>query len=272
MKYELESSRDEPVVLLGTELIYGHRAKWCEASWRPLKLSVLRQRQFFSYDEKKTYPVLLWLSGGGFTNIDRNVWAPELAWFAKRGYAVISIDYGVTALSRFPEQMEDIKLAIRYLRAHATELALDTEHMFIMGESAGGYLSALTGLSNEMDCWDKGEYLEYPSTVNGVISFYPVVENIEKELHFEPRPLDFEEYPALPSLVSTDCPPFLIFHGDQDSCVDVNQSYRLYNALQKKNIPSNLYVIRGAEHADFAFFQPEIKQIVLEFLNDNCKI
>ena len=136
MKYELESSRDEPVVLLGTELIYGHRAKWCEASWRPLKLSVLRQRQFFSYDEKKTYPVLLWLSGGGFTNIDRNVWAPELAWFAKRGYAVISIDYGVTALSRFPEQMEDIKLAIRYLRAHYKELALDTEHMFIMWESA----------------------------------------------------------------------------------------------------------------------------------------
>ena len=271
MKYELESSYEEPVILLGTEIVYGHRPKWCEGSWRTLKLSILRQRQFFSYDEVKSYPTLLWLTGGGFTNIDRNVWTPELTWFAKRGYAVISIDYGVAANSRFPEQVEDIKLAIRFLRAHASELALDTRHMCIMGESAGGYLSALVALSSNTHCWDRGEYLEYSSSVDAAISFYPVVENIENELHFEPRPLDFKEYPALTSLMDFNCPPFLIFHGDKDSCVDVNQRYRLYKALQERNITSDLYVIHGAEHADFAFFQPKIKKIVLNFLDNICK-
>lgn len=77
--------------------------------------------------------------------MDQNVWTPELAWFAKRGFAVASIDYSVTARAKFSNQIEVVKLAIRYLKAHAEELGLDPQRFVAMGESAGGYLAALVG-------------------------------------------------------------------------------------------------------------------------------
>lgn len=261
MKYELESKRDEPVVLLGSEIVYGQRPLWCGASWRPLRMNLMRSRQFFPYDERTTLPVILWLTGGGFTNHDRNVYTPELAWFAKCGYAVVSIDYSVTALTRFPEQLEDVQLAIRYLREHAAEYGLDTDHMVIFGESAGGYLSLLTALAGQH---------ETAGGVCAAAAYYPVVSPRMEELNFAPYPPDMDRYPALETLVDPSTPPMLLMHGDSDTAVHLQQSERLYDALQANGVQSDLYVLHGAEHADAAFFQPQIKQILLDFFNHAC--
>lgn len=258
MKYELESVRDESVVLLGSEIVYGQRPLWCNASWRPLRMNLLRTRQFFPYDERSTLPVILWLTGGGFTNHDRNVYAPELAWFAKRGYAVVSIDYSVTPLTRFPEQLEDVQQAIQYLCEHAAEYGLDTEHMVIFGESAGGYLSLLTALNDRS---------KKPYPIRAAAAYYPVVSPRMEELNFPPYPADIEEYPSLETMVTPEAPPILLMHGDGDTLVNLRQSDRLYDALQANGVHADLYVLHGAEHADAAFFQPHIKQIVLDFFN-----
>ncbi|EOT30597.1 hypothetical protein [Enterococcus saccharolyticus] len=110
--------RDKPVINLLPKIVYGHRMEGSNAVYRPLSLSLMRPRMSFPYDEKHTnLPVIIWLFGGSFSAMDRNVWTPELAWFAKRGYAVASIDYSVTARAKFPDQIEDVKLAIRYLKA-----------------------------------------------------------------------------------------------------------------------------------------------------------
>ena len=105
MRYDWKVPSEEPVVTLGSEIVYAQRVEWCGATWRPLCLSLMRTRQFFYYDREETLPVVLFLCGGGFSNVDRNVWMPELAWFAKRGFAVVSVDYSVTSRTRFPMQM-----------------------------------------------------------------------------------------------------------------------------------------------------------------------
>lgn len=67
---------EQPVVCLGSELVYGYRKDWCKATYRPLRLSLMRSRQCFSYDKKTVLPVILFFCGGGFVMVDRNVWMP----------------------------------------------------------------------------------------------------------------------------------------------------------------------------------------------------
>lgn len=269
MRREIRVEAKEKVISLGSSIVFGNRVEWCGATWRPLELSLMRSRQFFDYDERETLPVIVFFCGGGFTNMDPNVWAPELAWFAKRGYAVASISYSVTARTVFPMQIEDAKLGIRWLRAHAEELGIDPDRMIAMGESAGGFLCSLVGLTGHDSPYDVGEYLEYSSAVQGVVPFYPVTDSsrfsVDPEL-VPPRP-DNTPLPVLPELVKDDAPPFLFLHGTADSQVPPVQSEYLYNALQEKGIRSELYILEGAEHADAPFFQPEVKQIILDFMD-----
>ncbi|MDD3337075.1 MAG: alpha/beta hydrolase, partial [Eubacteriales bacterium] len=160
MKQTVQFPVKDHVVTLAADIVYGQRQEWCEAKYRQLKLSFMKPRCHYPYDVPSTYPLVVWICGGSFIEVDRNVWMPELVDLVRHGYAVASVEYSVTSLTRFPQQLEDIKQAIRFLRAHAEELQIQPEHIAIMGESAGGYFSALTALTNHDKRYDKGEYLE----------------------------------------------------------------------------------------------------------------
>ena len=283
---KIKMHRQKPVINLIPNIVYGHRVEGSNAVFRPLSLSLMRPRMSFPYDEvQKNLPVIIWLCGGSFSAMDRNVWVPELAWFAKRGYAVASIDYSVTARAKFPDQIEDVKLAIRYLKAHAEELGLDPHRFVAMGESAGGYLAALVGATANTREYDKGEYLKYSSRVKAVVPWYPLV-SVPAFLAELPRPslmrfrlreaiheltqinvpLDALNYPDVTKFISGQTPPFLILHGDADTIIPVSQSQLLYEALTAAKIPAEFYIFEGAEHADAPFTQEETKQLILDFL------
>lgn len=269
MIHRMQQTAAEKIITLTDDIVYGHRMEWCGSVWHPLKMSLMRPRQHFSYDEPVVLPAIVWLCGGGFTEMDRNVWIPELTWFAKRGYVVACVEYSVTARTRFPMQLEDIKLAIRWLRAHAAEIGIDPERIFVGGESAGGYLSALTGLTGERRAYDRGEYLNYSSAVKGVIAFYPctVMSEIEMEPEQTVFPPDTHRYTDLPGLVDENTPPFLLLHGTKDSQVPISHSERLYEALESKGKRAEFYIFEGAEHADAPFYQESTKKRILDFMN-----
>lgn len=90
-------------------------------------------------------PVLLWLCGGAWLDMNKDVWMPEMVAFAKAGYTVVTAEYRLTHEAKFPAQIEDVKAALRYLRAHAAQFNIDPLKFAVMGESAGGYLTALAG-------------------------------------------------------------------------------------------------------------------------------
>ncbi len=278
MKHTIQIESAEKVIGLGSEIFYGNRVEWCGATWRPLRMSLMRSRQFFYYDEPETLPVIVFFCGGGFTNVDHNVWMPELSWFAKRGYAIASVEYSTTARTRFPMQIEDAKLAIRYLRAHAKDYNIDPDRLVCMGESAGGYMSGLVALTGKDSPYDVGDYLDYSSAVKGAVCYYPGTDMKARKPKPTPPdpsgpvpPPDRLSYPSLPELVTPDSPPFLFLHGTADSQVPLEQSELLYDALQAKGIRSDLYIVEGAEHADAPFFQPEMKEIVIRFVDSLLK-
>lgn len=250
--------------MLADEVVYQQKPYWCNSSARRLSLSFLGPRRHFPWDKPApARPLIVFLCGGGFTSQDRNVWIPELTWFAKRGYAVAAVDYSTQPHTRWPEQIIEVKTAIRFLRAHAEEFHILPDKIAIMGESAGGYLASVAALTGEAGKWDVGDHLEVSSAVQAAVPWYPPAD-LGK---LGSARAGQESFPALTKKVTPAAPPFLILHGTTDSMVPAEQGEMLYSALETAGVPADLILVEGADHSDEHFIQPQIKEEILAFLN-----
>ena len=99
-------------------------------------------------DGSSLRPALVVVHGGGWRGGDkrRGQWARIPAEYARDGYVAISVNYRLTGEAPWPAQIEDVKAAVRWLRAHATEYRVDTGRIGAYGNSAGAHLVSLLGL------------------------------------------------------------------------------------------------------------------------------
>src|SRR5947209_12678438 len=95
---------------------------------------------------ERPLPLIIWVHGGGWQNGSKAGGGPALR-MAGRGYAVASINYRLSGMATFPAQIEDVKAAVRFLRANARKYNLDPDRFGAWGGSAGGHLVALLGTS-----------------------------------------------------------------------------------------------------------------------------
>ncbi|PRY18378.1 alpha/beta hydrolase [Kineococcus rhizosphaerae] len=97
-------------------------------------------------------PVVLYLHGGGWAAGDRR-WVgaqPGATVFAEltgAGFAVAALDYRLSSEARWPAQLDDVRAAVEFLRTRAPELGIDATRIGVWGESAGGHLALLLGVS-----------------------------------------------------------------------------------------------------------------------------
>ena len=96
-------------------------------------------------------PVIIRFHGGGFSAGQKE---PEESGTAAkailaRGYALAAVNYRLSGEAPFPAGTRDAKAAVRWLRAHAAEYGLDTAHFAAWGESAGGYLAVMLGVTGD---------------------------------------------------------------------------------------------------------------------------
>jgi len=182
--------------------------------------------------------------------------------------------------------LQDVKAAIRYLKAHADRFRINKEQIGVMGESAGGYLTCMAALDND-PALDVGEYLEESSKVQAACPWYPPTdlsafpcESAEKcassaeslLLGFNSMLNKEKAYQSSPvSKVTKDAPPFLIIHGNCDQVVPYVQSETLYGLLEKKDCDVTLLTLDGADHADIQFFQDEVWNRIAEFFHEKLK-
>ena len=98
-------------------------------------------------------PLLIFVHGGGWNSGDARQgggfsdFPGVLAALAAKGYVVASVNYRLSGEAHFPAALQDVKAAIRWLRAHADEYGIDTSRVAVWGEEAGGQLAALAGTS-----------------------------------------------------------------------------------------------------------------------------
>ena len=228
------------------------------------------------------WPVLAYVHGGSWMHGDKTEAIMFVDRMTSQGYLLVSINYRLYPEGKFPNMIEDVKCAIRFLRAHASEFNLDPNRIAAIGPSAGGHLVSLLGTSDVNAGWDVGEYLDQSSRVQAVVAMAPVADltrsfpNADIEAM---RGVGFgEDNIVLASPithVTPDDPPFLLIHGDQDTVVPYEQSQIMYDRLIQTNVPVQLVIVQRAGHS---LTSPdgsatptfdEINQIILNFLAEH---
>lgn len=249
----------------------------------------------------RALPLVLFITGGGFINANKDNYIQQRLAMAAAGYVVASMEYRVAPTVLFPSPLEDVKSAIRYLRAQAGKFGIDPRHIAVFGASAGGYLAAFAGATNGDKQFDQGEHLDQSSQVQAVIDFYGlsdltrVGEGFPDDIvrkHTSPSATEaiwvngtdvfndggpITRYPeraaaANPiNYITQATPPFLIMHGTKDTSVSPRQTERMHEALLQKGIESTYYLVQGALHGGDYWVQPEIMNIVIQFLDKHLK-
>jgi len=229
-------------------------------------------------------PAIVWLHGGGWQFGDRRR-GPDLSrYFAERGFVMASIDYRLSGEAVFPAQAEDVKTALRWLRAHAAQYHVAPDRIGLWGSSAGGHLAALAALSSPgVFEGSHGEHAGFSSRVHAVVSGYAPIDFLKLDTHralmAQPEagrqsarlavalraadPDSFESRlmgepiercaervrQANPiTYVGTGAPPFLILHGLRDAVVPWHQSQLLYDALASHDNDATLCLVEGLGH------------------------
>ena len=211
-------------------------------------------------------PLVIWVHGGGWRKGSKNYPRHALE-LLKKNIAVASINYRLSHEATFPAQIIDCKAAVRWLRANATRYHLKPDKFGAWGSSAGGHLVSLMGTAGNIDEWDRGENLQYSSKIQAVCNWYGPTDFLRMDDHpgnrihlgpGSPESLligkDIRYAPekvarANPiTYITSDDPPFLIMHGKWDSTVIHQQSILLHDALDEKQVKSQLVLIDGAGH------------------------
>jgi acetyl esterase/lipase len=206
-------------------------------------------------------PVIVWIHGGAWRRGGKRK-CPAVA-LVPDGYAVASIDYRLSSTAPFPAQIEDCKAAVRWLRANAAKYNLDADRIGVWGMSAGGHLAALLGTTGGVpELEGSGDNMQYSSRVQAVCAVagptnLPALTNVGPKRMSAIEgllggPLEKDKAKAIAAspihYVSKDDPPFLIVHGEGDRVIPVEQSQRLYEALQKAGVNATLKILPQVGH------------------------
>jgi acetyl esterase/lipase len=235
-----------PVARVLRDLVYGELI-----GFRPLTLDV-------HLPAHTPAPVILYLHGGGWRLGSKKSFGPNLnaaqtfERITDAGFAVVAVDYRLSAEATFPAQVDDARAALAWVRSTGAEHGLDTSRVVLWGESAGATIAALVAL-------------EPASEVQGVIDWYgptdliAMAEGLSAEDAAATReagwlgvsPLDNPELARSASplyAVRAGAPPFHIEHGDADDAVPQAQSTALVSALNETDNRVEFVSVPGAGH------------------------
>ena len=278
MKETLKIKVEAPIYTVVSDVTFAQVDTWFGHTRRDLKMDII-----YPEDNTRKYPCIVWICGGAWAVMDRSAHLADLSQLARSGFVAASVEYRTTNEGPFPIQLQDVKAGIRYLKAHSERFHIDVEHFGVMGESAGGYLTAMAALVDDK-AYDVGAFTEFSSKVQAACPWYPPADvtvfsypSAEKAAA-TPESLLFGKNVALykeeaekicpVTYVTKDAPPFMIIHGRQDKTVPFTQGELLHDKLEAAGADVRLLVLEDADHADVRFFQEEIWQRIIAFFRD----
>ena len=201
-----------------------------------------------------TRKAILVIPGGGYGKIcaDREGEPIAMA-FMPYGYNAFVLHYTVGLKKPFPQQLIEATLAIKHIKDNAEDYGIDPEQLFVVGFSAGGHLTASTGI-----LWKNEEVLKavpMPYGYNkprGIMPIYPVI--CEHTGSF--RNLWCTDTPTREQLaaveldqhVDADSAPAFIMHTANDGVVNVKNALMLATAYSNANVPFELHIYPDAPH------------------------
>lgn len=228
------------------------------------------------------FPVVMWTSGSGWTSDQGNVGGESVAsYLLAQGYAVASFSVRSSDQAVFPAQVHDAKAAVRWVRANAGRFGLDPDRIAASGNSSGGWIATMLGVTGGHPQLEGTVGVQGPSShVDAVVNFFAPTDFLQINRHMIPgaceefnrahRLTDCHDDPHAyesrllgasilthPHLVTAaspltyvdpEDPPTLIAHGTRDMVVPEHQSHLLFTAMEAAGTPVAYYEVHGAGH------------------------
>ena len=246
------------------------------------------------------YPVIFFVHGGGWIIGNRRSGSiRSIIKALEHGYAIISVEYRMLPMVRYPEFIYDIETAVRWARAHANEYFFNPDKFGILGDSAGGYNALVAGFTAGNPEYE-GEYgwEGYSSSLQAICDIFGPTDltadntaiyrksGVKRFVKPEAgKPGENEtrwgvvENPGLlalfspVNLVRKDIPPVFILHGKDDGLVPYQHSIFLYEKINKVcgEDRARLKLYEGVNHADPFFFTDECTSEIIGFFDRHLK-
>lgn len=206
-------------------------------------------------------PTLIFIHGGSWSGGSRDAYHYYTILFAKKGFATATISYRLSGEAPYPAAVEDIKCAVRWLRAHAQKYGLNPDRFVALGGSAGGHLSLMLAYSSEVEALEgNGGHNEFSSAIQAVVNFYGPVDLTTKQgqesgsvraflggKSFDKAPSLYRDASPI-SHLSKEAPPTLTIHGTLDDAVNIRQADILENRLKSLGVPYAYVRLEGWTH------------------------
>ncbi|MEK7865210.1 MAG: alpha/beta hydrolase [Planctomycetota bacterium] len=205
---------------------------------------------------------ILIIHGGGWAAGQKEV-HDDMTWeFARRGWVAASVGYRLAPKHPFPAQVEDVKCAVRFLRAHAEEYGIDPKKIGAMGFSAGAHLSMMLGVMGKDDGLEgEGGWADQSSQVEAVVSFFGPADTLAEDLPDQSKEIlrnwiggtaaemeDAYRKASPLTYVSPGDAPMLLLQGTKDPLVPHTQAYVMVEALTQAGVSGRVELLIGQGH------------------------
>lgn len=231
-------------------------------------------------------PLIVFVQGSTWTTPNRNYQLPQLARYAQYGHVVATIGHRDSTQGHpFPAYLQDVKTAIRFLRAHQAQLGIDPERICLFGTSSGGNAALLAALTPNDPRYETAEWADQSSAVScAICCFAPTdmraltngqVEQFAQNPVFSgllgsntPEEVLRGMSPILEIGTGTQAPPILLAYGDADELVPFYQGEAMYRALVDQGCLARLIRVIGAPH-EGSFWSNRLFGLFADFLREH---
>jgi acetyl esterase/lipase len=206
-------------------------------------------------------PAVIFIHGGGWIGGSHK--NSPITQLAHAGYFGASIEYRLSNVAKWPAQIQDCKLGVRWLRVNAAKYNVDPNRIGVWGESAGGQLVACLGtMADRKEYEGDGGYPGVSSAVQAVVDFFGPTDLTRPDIYspfaikcsellfgatLQDKPGVWKSGSPFYNVKAGD-PPMLIVQGDSDTTVPMAQSTIFDEALTKAGVPHQLLIVKNAEH------------------------
>lgn len=220
------------------------------------------------------YPVVIAVHGGAWQGGSRAGYRYWGQYLANQGIGLFSIDYRLSKPGQpsFPQAVNDVRAAIQYVKHNAADLKADPDRLALMGDSAGGHLTALVGLAGDLPIFNKAypndPYAMLSTRVKAVVPAYGVYDMVQQwqgdqgrrprdqvtekflgKAPMDDRRLFFDASPISYAIKGPNHPQFMLTWGTADDVVNNDKQSEVFlNALKWAGIPVRTAPVTGAVH------------------------
>ena len=231
------------------------------------------------------FPAVLCIHGGGFRAGTREGYDALCVKLAEHGYVAVTVTYRLAPKHPFPAAVNDVKAAVRWLRANASTYKIDPDRIGVTGGSAGGHLAQFLGVTANVPEFEGVAHPKESSKVACVVNVYGPSDftlsygksvdaavvlplflggNLEQARgkHIMASPLYW---------VTPLAAPTLCIHGTEDKYVHIEQAELLVDRLSKAGVEAKLLKLEGAGHGFKGEDAEKADAALLKFFDDHLK-